>query len=428
MISHWFTSLRTATAFALAAGLLLAVRVEAAPEDLPLITKDKLEYAGAFRVPTASNELSSFAYGGRAPAYNPARHSLFMMGHSQEQMAAEISIPELKTAAVPEELALAEVLQPFADPTDGLRAAIDPSPESGIPIGGLLVWQNKLIWGAYDYYDANYSQEKTHGLSSLDLSLANDAEGPFRVGTDLSPGLFGGYMGEIPLEWQPLFGKSHLTGLAAVSIVSRTSDGPAAFAFNPEDLGRVEPVEAHPLVYYPYPDSLEPMEVYQRGDRIRGVVFPRDTRSVLFFGTKGLGERCYGPGHSDPNRTDGCYDPANSYKGYHSYPYVYFIWAYDALELLKVKRGEVEPWSLRPYAAWELSLPFSKDNTHTIGGVAYDSRSNVLYVSQHSGWYPNRYAPLPVIHAFKVNVAGVPRDVVAPAAPNGLRYTVLKSE
>ena len=32
----------------------------------------------------------------------------------------------------------------------------------------------------------------------------------------------------------------------------------------------------------------------------RGVVFPVGGRSVLFFGTQGIGEFCYGEGTDDP--------------------------------------------------------------------------------------------------------------------------------
>src|SRR5207244_1724953 len=69
-----------------------------------------------------------------------------------------------------------------------------------------------------------------------------------------------------------------------------------------------------------------------------GVVFPEGTRSVLFFGRQGQGPYCYGVG----GKTGGdCFDPDDDSKGTHSYPYAYQIWAYDGLDLIKVKKGQV---------------------------------------------------------------------------------------
>jgi hypothetical protein len=76
-------------------------------------------------------------------------------------------------------------------------------------------------------------------------------------------------------------------------------------------------------------------------------LFPRGTRSVLFFGTQGTGTFCYGEGTADKSlvgkpTSDGstwCYDPDGSSKGTHAYPYVAEVWAYDVAELAAVHRG-----------------------------------------------------------------------------------------
>jgi hypothetical protein len=123
---------------------------------------------------------------------------------------------------------------------------------------------------------------------------------------------------------------------------------------------------------------------------------------VLFFGTQGIGRFCYGEGTSDralafkptPDGTIWCYDPADSSKGTHAYPYVPEVWAYDAAELAAVRAGRMRPWQVRPYAAWRLSLPFDAPQ---IGGAAYDPAHGLIYLTHQ---YTDGAAP--VIDVFSV--------------------------
>ena len=137
---------------------------------------------------------------------------------------------------------------------------------------------------------------------------------------------------------------------------------------------------------------------------IRGLVFPSHSRSVLFFGTQGIGGFCYGQGTSDPSLAGQpvpgstgviyCYDPDDSYKGTHAYPYTAMVWAYDANDLLAVKQGQKQPWEVKPYATWTLPLPFTSPR---IGGAAYDPATGKIYVSQQFGNGTD-----PVMHVFTV--------------------------
>ena len=73
--------------------------------------------------------------------------------------------------------------------------------------------------------------------------------------------------------------------------------------------------------------------------------------------------------------TDGehyCYDPTNSDKGQHAYPYRYQMWAYDLNELAEVRAGRRDPWSVKPYGVWPFELPIAEPGVR-IGGVAYDA-------------------------------------------------------
>jgi hypothetical protein len=160
---------------------------------------------------------------------------------------------------------------------------------------------------------------------------------------------------------------------------------------------------------------------------INGVVFPEGSRSVLFFGRRGVGDFCYGEGvsdpalhktHCDPAYPDVlcCYDPVNSSKGGHSYPYVYLVLAYDALDLLSVKNGRKQMWEIVPYGEWQLNFPFANDNPE-ISGAAYDPSTQRLYISEDGGDTPGCCGYLPIIHAYHLNTE---QDVTPPAAPTGL--------
>jgi hypothetical protein len=124
---------------------------------------------------------------------------------------------------------------------------------------------------------------------------------------------------------------------------------------------------------------------------------------VLFLGRMGK-DYCYGEGTHDQSRHRQrlptapavvyCYDPFSLDKGTHGYPYVYQVWAYDALDLVAVAKGKKDPWAVRPYAAWTLDLPFQRGDG-LIGGVAYDPATQRLFLSALRG-----EGMAPLIHVF----------------------------
>jgi hypothetical protein len=91
-----------------------------------------------------------------------------------------------------------------------------------------------------------------------------------------------------------------------------------------------------------------------------------------------------------------CYDPANSDKGNHTYPYHYQVWAYDANDLLAVKKGDKDHWEPRPYAFWRLDLPFGIPYAE-INGAAYDPTTKRIFLTQSFG-----DGAKPVIYVFRV--------------------------
>ncbi len=401
------------------------------PTTQPLLQSNNLIYVGAFRLPVVPyggghGATYSFDYAAAGVAFNPANNSLFINNHIYEQKTAEISIPEIKSSTTLNGLAQSVFLQDFSDISEGNLSRINPSGTQyagTTRMGGLLVHNNKLVGTSYAYYDGGVTTDLSHFTSGLNLSNIGDFKGMFKVGK-LNPGFYGGYMTAVPMEWQSDFGASALTGQCCIAIISRTSFGPALFAFNPDDLGVKNPVPVAPLVYYPsgYPtlgnwSGTDVNLYYNMSTSVNGVVFPSGTRAVLFMGTQGTGTPCYGPGTADQSLVGTlaagfnepyCYDPSNLGKGSHAYPYKYWVWAYDANDLLSVKNSSKNPWDIRPYAVWPLDLPIV--GGAGIQGVAYDPSTQRIYVSVLGGeqLYPDEaglYNQISLIHVFQVNNA-----------------------
>lgn len=340
-----------------------------------LLNNLSLVYIGSFRVPRKDSNGNTFSYGGHAIGFNGKNNTLFMTGHVREQLTAEIGIPDVINSENLADLRTAKFVQPFNDATAGRLGLIDPGDRNGIRIGDHLVHDGKLYLSAYTYYDANGSQKASHFARSLRLDSEEPVTGPVAIGDDVH--YTSGYMTAIPIEWQALFGGPALTGNCCRSIIGYQSHGPAVSVFDPTKLLENNNVDATPLVHYPSRNPLGPGEstqnpYFNRVTRIEGVVFPGGTRSVLFIGKHGTGPFCYGTGQE-------CGDPVRSRKGNHAYPYQYQVWAYDANDLLKVKRGKRRPHQVEPYATWRLEAPYERNDAHDTGGTAFDPATNRLY-------------------------------------------------
>lgn len=354
---------------------------------LPLLAQSALTYTGAFRVPNQDPDGNSLGYSGHALTYNPARHSLYFGGHDWYQLLCEIGVPSAISLSQ-----MASILQNCHDVTEGRLGQID---EGSTKLGGTLVYNNRLIVSAYSYYDADGSQELSHFASGLDLAVDGDTQGPYPVGD--WAGIVSGYMTPIPAEWRSLFGGPALTGNCCLSIISRTSYGPALSVFDPDNIAALDPVPATPLLYYPDHHPLAEWDAttpfFNGSTQIVGVDFPPASRSVLFIGRHGIGEFCYGSGEE-------CDDPVISSQGTHAYPYIHQVWAYDALDLLAVKDGRMQPWEVQPYALWHLEEMDSQGSA-TISGATFDPTSGRIFITESFGEDP-------LVHVYHISVPGVP--------------------
>ena len=389
-----------------------------------LVQASNLQFLGGFRVPQGANgdpNNLGFSYGGTAITYDPVENGIYMVGHPYHQLVGEISIPPLVNSSTLSNLNTANMIQNFADVTNGHLNNIGPGGSvytGSVEIGGLMVFGDQLIGSDYAYYDGSGNGAVlSHFTNSTTLSQYANFQGMYQVGT-LNTGFVAGYMTQIPQEWQSLLGGPVLTGLGGIPIISRSSEGPAASVFDPSQFvsGGVTP--ATPVVGYPstHPtlgawDAKVVNLLFDMATAIRGVVFVQGTRTVLFFGTTGLGVPCYGIGTSDKSLvgtivpgTPGepyCYDPAASSKGCHAYPYTEYVWAYDANDFVAVKNGQKNMWDIVPYSTWQLNLPITA-LSHGVGGAAYDPATQTIYITSTNADPGGGYFAGPIVYAFKV--------------------------
>lgn len=426
-----------------------------------LLQKSNMLYVGAFRVPSGvMGDPNGYGLqaGGWALTYHASSNSLFIAGHTstglKQQRIGEISVPNIVNSTNLSDLSTAQVVQNLYEITEGNFKYIDAGGAlhtgQDINIGGLLINGNNLIGTVFDVYDSNLSSVLTHfNKSSLNLSATGEVSRIYQAAPSdsLKSGYYDGYMTWIPLNWRAPLGGSALTGNAALSISARTSQGPGVFSFEPNSVGVTEPFPTFPLVYYtlsnPMVDTWQINDYFTSADRIRGVVFPEGSQSILFFGTHGTGPQCYGQGVSDKtlaftcvtpgeiyntvahhcelNGVTGgtayCYNPIDTAKGYHSYPYKYYVWAYNAVDFAAVKSGVMKPWQIKPYATWSLDLPFANEYG-VITGAAYDPKNQRIFVAQGRA----EGVSLPIIHVY--SLSGI--QLNAPKPPENLKSNIIK--
>ena len=384
-----------------------------APSDLsklPLLNQSNLEYLGAFRVPTDTIGESSIAYGGTAIAFNPANNSLFIAGHPHDRAVAEIAIPNtLSKDTSISRLTSATFLQPFTKILPKIPNIPSNLHADYTAIGGMMVHNGQLVGTLYHTYDSSGSVRDSHfKLSSTNLASAT-ATGLYRLG-DMGGGFVGGAMAAIPKEWQSVLGAPAFTGQGGISIISRSSFGPAAFGFDPDKLGSGTNAVT-PYVYY---DEAHPTlggfgsdgpTLFNGTAKGFSPVFIPETRSVLVFGTIGTGKYYYGEGR-DAN------DPYRDGKGNHSVGgnYTWKTWAYDALDFAAVKNGQKQPWEITPYASWDFLPPISSPARYS-GGAAYDPATGRLYLAETGVDTTRSTRPAPIINVYQVTTnAASPRS------------------
>lgn len=364
-------------------------------------------YLGAFKVPDATKapwDENSLEYSEGRIAYNPAKNSIYISGHDWYQRVSEISIPALKTGAL-NTLNTAAWIQ---EPVNIAGRIPQYTLEDTVKIGGMTVdEQGRLIVAFYEFYDGDADAVRSHIVVTTPANLkTSQITGLCQVGT-MGGGFVGGYMCRVPDEWRAQIGKPFLTGMAGIAVTGRTSNGPAAFGFDPAQLSQTSVTDVVPLVYYPLTNPLRKEDTqndyFNTSTQIRGVTIHGD--EVCFWGTHGTGPWSYTQGGST--------DPYRPNDNVHAPPYRYQRWIYKMADLLAVKAGTKKAWEIQPRVE-AYTMPSYGDSSKYAGGVSFDPSTNRVFVAQKYG-----DTAKPVIHVFQANGSVVvPPDTTPPVISN----------
>jgi hypothetical protein len=374
-----------------------------------LITPDDFEYVGAFHLPTQSfgPNQTRFTNSGKVLAHRPDGDpdgsgdgfpgSLYSVGRGEN--VAEISIPAPVKASspAPGNLPQAEFLQTFADVTGGIKNQTDPR------IRGLRVLDapgigTKIFWVFNKWYNVSGDDIPGHGYSDLDLSNPN-AKGAWRLdGVHIQRS--GGYLVTAPQAWadQHTGGRRLLAGLNVAQGSASTSAGPAFYAYAPWLEPTVPPpanasLSNVPLVYYP--DGTHEFPGYLVPDAYDAAAWLTDgTREGVIVTGHNAGALYYGVGR--PGDCSGA-------KGYHGDPYNPQCYIYDPEDLAKAAAGNVEPWEVLPYLAFDPRPHIYESCQGQLNGAAFDFENRLLYILQpKANGSRTTYESVPLVHVFRI--------------------------
>lgn len=416
------------------------------PEEIPTgtISPDDLSYLGAFRLPG-----DGWAWGGMAMTYYPdgnpggpadgAPGSLFGSGFDLMNFVSEISIPAPVISAGKNigDLNTAGTLQPFAD----LRLPVFRDPDIEIPRMGLayLPAQGSQTTGKLYQCSGRHFEDTTvatHGWSELDLS-APDTRGPWRI-EGQSFYSVNDYLFEIPGNWADAYAPGMRLATGRYRDGGWSGQGPAIIAIGPWNEGSPPAANSEipgtPLLLYDRSDpgpnhciapddgediapnctpayqnpEARTMRDYHHSDEWTGGAWltAGDNAAVIFVGTKGLGDRYWYGNYQRP-----CYNCDDLDRGWYSEAFEAQIIFYDPADLVRVARGEMQPYEPQPYARLSIDdLLFSRTHMldfnyipeaqqkYRVGGVTYDRTRQLLYIVEQFA-----DGEKPIVHVWRIS-------------------------
>jgi hypothetical protein len=417
------------------------VILESGPVPANSLAPSDFTYQGAFRLP------DDFAWGALGLSYYPGGDggsgSLFVTGFqglldgSYEPCYegsqgcngyfAEVSIPTPDQAANWENLPPASFIQDMAIFDGGLVQTVHEAysfvsdiaymPQQGSQTG------DKLYGSLNEWYpEGSFGDDSFPTIWFSDLDGSN-ARGVFHVGPEEPPfhGIkMGSYLFTVPQAYADRYlgGRTLVTGRArgtappgspgldSDGAIAGGSQGPTLIAFSAwqsdDPSGNLD---ALPMLFYrvKYPGCAGPdigvggqsvncdYPGFSMCDEWTGAAFIQagDSATIAIAGLKGS-TNCYYCG--DPVDDSECtVEPlqgecdivCNEERGYHCGPYRRQVLLYDTEELGRAALGEIDPWSMLPYAVWEpeeLYLP--SPCCYTMGGMAFDATGGRIFITE----------------------------------------------
>jgi hypothetical protein len=303
--------------------------------------------------------------------------------HTQHLSEVEIPIPVLSPAKDVAALNVARTLQAFSNVRDHLYDGL----EWEMPRVGLAVAQGKLHFCWSTHAPGNPQETgPTHGWCELDLADPRPA-GTWRVG-GYPKYVTSDYLFPIPAAWSDAYTPGRYVATGRFRDGGQAAQGPALFAIGPRTEGDPpasgSTLAAQPLLLY---DSVEQggartLQGYHHSDEWSGGAWisAGGHSSVLFVGTKGLGNCWYGcaDGTDTPPWPDECD------RGWWSTRFQAQMLFYDPAHLAAVAGGEMETWEPQPYATLNVDSVLyalrDAQQLYRLGGAAFDPERGLLYV------------------------------------------------
>ncbi len=384
------------------------------------ITIDSFEYQGGFRISADIFGISKYSHLNYSPgviAYNSENHSLFIVGHSNEQAIAEFAIPEIVNSKNMADFKMQQnIIQNFVDfhGTERVNTGIDQR----FRVTGLALIEGKIIANYMDWYDASgLETDTTVVFQDADNLSTSEIIGPFQFEGAMHAA---GWITPIPLEWQQSLGGRYISGFSSGAILSRLSVGPSAFILADENsllnAKSGARIENKALLDFPYPqDILYDKKTY--GDGIISqddILYNKDLKNNLWTRNSGASHGFivpksntyvtlgYSAGHESGLGYKAIQDDGNQCGG--PCPYVAsdrynYYWLWHVSDLVKVKEGLLKPHELRPYEYGKFNTPSNAE----LRGASYDTESSLLYLSLKDGDTMLKYSRPPIFYVYKIN-------------------------
>jgi hypothetical protein len=219
-----------------------------------------------------------------------------------------------------------------------------------------------------------------------------------------------GYMSEIPVNLKATLGADYIVGWSSVySIASRYSIGPSLYTFDPQDavnsvitVGKKVTSKAkmvfpfdqgQPIVenWGEYSKDISPIWGHLAGVRY-GFIIPNTTLFMAIGYHAGIHS---GLGYKITQDDGGQCAGGCPYEASDMYNY---FWLFDVNDMLT----SADPWSVEPISYGKWSHPYDKGGIHKIGGGAFDSETNTLYLALTKAGKVGKYDSPPLILGYKV--------------------------
>jgi hypothetical protein len=400
------------------------------------LSPEHFTYLGAFRLP------DEFAWGALGMAYYPdgdgGAGSLFVTGFQGlldgsgepcyegssgcNGYFAQVAIPTPEVNADWESLPMAEFLQEMTVFDGGLVQTVHEAYSFVSDIAYVQMASGERLIGSLDewYPEGSFGDDTFPTIWTNNLD-GSDPQGMFYVGPDQAPfhGIkMGSYLFTVPQNYadQYLGGRMLVTGrsrgtappdsegLEGEGSIAGGSQGPTLFAFSPPQAGQSNgELDALPMLYYRvrYPGCAGPdigiggedvdcdFPGFSMCDDWTGAAFMQagDRAAIAIAGLVGT-TNCYYCGDPvDDSECEAkvgvevCPYTCDEGRGYHCGPYYRQVLLYDTEQLGRAALGEVEPWSVLPYAVWEPDEFYIQGAAcSNLGGMAFDMDNGRLFI------------------------------------------------